>query len=340
MAGYRDSIDNEARSYAKHAEYDAANRAYTSEYGKLEDYRDGYRQGFEAGYDTGFEKRSFESAVPAGLAPRGLVTVARQSAATVQPEITATAEPSVPVIEERFVEPVTSAIVEVPTANVAPVTTSTLESAPVPVEYGTAATPITQDSSNIRKVSYQVDPEEPMIIILKDTELIIELETPLNTDTNRVGDRFTATIVSPVEISGAKIEGRVDKIVEPGRLKRRPEMNLSFDRIVISERRWSNFNAMLTEVIPVRGDNVRMVDDEGTAIGKRDLKGDGIKVGASTGAGLGLGALFGGPVGAAVGAGVGAAFGAGVVVVERGKHIKLNQNQQLRIKTVYETQIR
>jgi hypothetical protein len=42
----------------------------------------------------------------------------------------------------------------------------------------------------------------------------------------------------------------------------------------------------------------------------------------------------------AVGAGVGAAFGVGAVVIERGKHIKLNQSQQLRIKTSYETQIR
>ena len=50
-----------------------------------------------------------------------------------------------------------------------------------------------------------------------------------------------------------------------------------------------------------------------------------------------IGAIAGGPVGAAVGAGVGAAFGVGAVVIERGKHIRLNKNQQLRIKTAYET---
>jgi hypothetical protein len=53
-----------------------------------------------------------------------------------------------------------------------------------------------------------------------------------------------------------------------------------------------------------------------------------------------IGAIAGGPVGAAVGASVGAAFGVGAVVIERGKNIHLNQNQQLRIKTSYETQIR
>ena len=60
----------------------------------------------------------------------------------------------------------------------------------------------------------------------------------------------------------------------------------------------------------------------------------------ATGAGLVVGAVVGGPVGAAVGAGMGAAFGVGAVVIERGKHIKLNHNQQMRVKTAYETQIR
>ncbi|MCA1625696.1 MAG: hypothetical protein LC768_14690, partial [Acidobacteria bacterium] len=106
------------------------------------------------------------------------------------------------------------------------------------------------------------------------------------------------------------------------------------------ENRWSNFNAIVTEVLPVKGDNVRRVDTEGTVEGKSSVKSDSVKVGAIAGTGLVIGAIAGGPVGAAVGAGIGAAIGAGTVVVERGKHIKLNKSQQLRIKTSYETQIR
>ena len=70
------------------------------------------------------------------------------------------------------------------------------------------------------------------------------------------------------------------------------------------------------------------------------MKSDIIKVGASTGAGTAIGAVAGGPVGAAVGAGVGAAFGVGAVVIQRGKHIELNKNQQIRVRTGYEVQIR
>jgi hypothetical protein len=90
----------------------------------------------------------------------------------------------------------------------------------------------------------------------------------------------------------------------------------------------------------VKGDNVKSVDSEGTAIGQSSIKSDVAKVGGATGAGLVVGAVVGGPVGAAVGAGMGAAFGVGAIVIERGKHIRLNRNQQIRIKTGYETHIR
>ena len=96
----------------------------------------------------------------------------------------------------------------------------------------------------------------------------------------------------------------------------------------------------LIEVMPVKGDNISRVDNEGTAIGQSSLKSDAVKVGGATGAGAVTGAVIGGPVGAAVGAGMGAAFGVGAVVIERGKHVRLNRNQQIRIKTAYETQIR
>jgi hypothetical protein len=65
-----------------------------------------------------------------------------------------------------------------------------------------------------------------------------------------------------------------------------------------------------------------------------------VKVGAATGSGAAIGGITAGPVGAAVGAGIGAAFGVGAVVIERGKNIKLNVNQQLRVKSAFDTQIR
>ncbi len=311
MAGYRDSIDGSDQSYTRHPEYAKADRAYNKDYGTIEDYKDGYQQGFESGYDTGFGKKSFDAAIPVNIARRGI----------------AQAKPIA-------VEPVTEPIVEPTTAVSTPVVETPLATSSD--EPGTTESAPARPA--IQKVAY-VSTDDPVIIIPRDTEIILELDEAIDTERSREGDKFTARIVSPVEIAGARIEGHVDKVVKPGRLKRRSEMLLSFDRLVVSERRWTNFDAILTEVLPIKGDNVKTVDTEGTAIGKSTLKDDSIKIGVSTGAGAGIG-LLGGPVGAAVGAGVGAAFGVGAVVIDRGKHIKLNQAQQLRIKTSYETQIR
>jgi flagellar biosynthesis/type III secretory pathway protein FliH len=306
MSGYRDAIDNAVKSFEKHNEYTKADRAYSKEYGSVEDYRDGYQQGFETGYGTGFEKRAFDATIPTDLKKRGIVTVRTQTTTTAPTETVSN-----------------PAIITTPTETNAQVSENT-----------TDQTVSTKTENIITAVT------QPTVIIPTDTEIIVELLDNINTEQSREGDKFTAKVISPYELTGSIVEGRITKIQKPGKIKRRAQVLLSFDRIVMVENRWSNFNAILTEVLPTKGDNVKRVDNEGTAVGKGSIKDDSIKVGAATGTGLVVGAIVGGPVGAAVGAGLGAAFGVGAVVVERGKHIRLNKNQQLRIKTVYETQIR
>lgn len=199
----------------------------------------------------------------------------------------------------------------------------------------------TSDNVRVEPTSFKTDATGTATIVIPcDTELILELQSDLSTKASVEGERFVAKVVAPAELVGATVEGRVSKIRAPGRLKRRSELLLSFDRIVLNDHRWSNFSALLTEVMPVKGDNIKRVDVEGTAIGQSSTKGDIIKVGSTTGGGALIGGLVGGPVGVAVGAGVGAAFGVGAVVIDRGKHINLARNQQLRVKTAYETQIR
>lgn len=357
MAGYRDAIENAARSYARHGEYKSADRAYNKDYGALNDYRDGYQQGFETGYDTGYAKDSFDATIPTGLSKRGVIDVKNTVETDRAPA--RTNKPSPPLEKNVAVTPKTETKTtpdrKAETTDEPIADTTTDE--PVDADT-TAATDLTDDTqrtvSNTAGTGGNTAPtfstrNEPVrslasgdeiIIIPADTEFIIELIDEIDTQRVREGDPFRARITSPYEISGAIIEGRVAKNRPPGKIKRRAELILSFDRIIISENRWSNFNAIITEVLPVKGDNVKRVDNEGQVEGKRPYKEDGIKIGAATGTGLIIGAVVGGPVGAAVGAGVGAAFGVGAAVVERGEYIKLAENQQLRIKTAYETQIR
>lgn len=340
MSGYRDTIENAAKSYDKHSEYTKADRAYSNTYGSVEDYRDGYQQGFESGYDTGFEKRSFDATIPLNLAKRGVISTTTTLGTTTTKTTVEEKSPTETVIEtvviDKPVEPsVTDNIEGQASENAGKI--STTDSANLPTPTTTEQAPVL--TNRTENTNYEVS-SDTAILIPTETELIVELLDDINTGKNREGDRFKARVISPNELNGAIIEGRISKIQKPGRIKRRAEVLLSFDRIIFSPNRWSNFNAILTEVLPLKGDNVKRVDTEGTVEGKSSVKSDSVKIGAATGTGLVIGAIAGGPAGAAVGAGVGAAFGVGAVVVERGKHINLNKDQQLRIKSAYETQIR
>ena len=359
MSGYRDRIENATKSYTRHAEYKSADRAFNTDYGKLDSYKDGYRQGFEKGYDTGYEKESFDATIPTDLSERGLQDLTKKVettadkvstpktpiennvAVTPPPAINTNTNPST--IEAEVNTPdgevsqnsVVSNTVPKPQVNETEIESST---SPTPVAT-TVSTPKKPEINETAPVTSLANSND-IIVIPQDTELIIELVDEIDTRRVREGDSFKAKVTSPYEISGAIIEGRIAKNRRPGRLKRRAQLLLSFDRIKLSETRWSNFNAIIVEVLPVKGDNIKRVDNEGVVAGQRPYKKDGITVGASTGTGAVIGAVVGGPVGAAVGAGVGAAFGVGAAVVERGKWIRLKESQQLRIKTAYETQIR
>jgi len=321
MAGYRDSIDSLAKEITRHKEYETADRAYNKEYGSLEDYRDGYRQGFQSGYDTGFDKKTFESSVPAGLGRRGLNTP--------------------PPVNEKTVRETTPIQTSATTSNENEPTVKTTNQEAAAndnvIAPDTGQSEIDKQTV-IQKASFRMD--DGSLMISKDTEIMIELREDISTENMRQGERFTAKVIGPMELDGATVEGHIEKIQIPGRIKRTAELQLTFDRIVLSDGRWANFNGILTDITAIKGDNVRRITDEGTAIGQNSIKGDALKIGGATGAGAGVGALVGGPVGAAVGAGIGAALGIGAAVTDRGKHIRLNANQQLNVRASYDTRIR
>ena len=302
MSGYRDTTEHSARDFARHPDYQKADRVYRNEYGALEEYRDGYQQGFEAGYNSGFDRREFDSALPANLSRRAAekLVLPPSVESSVRDNRTNIGGNSAPILQENPAQPNT----QPPTANLNPAS------------------------------------GQPTIIIPTNTEIIVEMLADVSTENSREGDSFLARIVAPEEIKGAIIEGRVAKIKRPGRVTGNAELQLSFSRIVVNETRWANFNAIVIEALSLKGNNIKAIDEEGTVTGKSSLKSDAVKVGAATGTGAVVGAIAGGPVGAAIGAAVGGAFGVGGVLVSRGKEINLAQGQQIRVRTNFESQIR
>ena len=70
QAGVTDRANNAAREFRNKTEYEQGDRAYNSNYGTLEEYRDGYRQAFEVGYNAAFDRKPFDSTIPADLKRR------------------------------------------------------------------------------------------------------------------------------------------------------------------------------------------------------------------------------------------------------------------------------
>jgi hypothetical protein len=170
-----------------------------------------------------------------------------------------------------------------------------------------------------------------------NTVLRVELLTNLSTDATQSGDRFEARVVEPVDYQGAMIEGHVTRVKRPGKIKGNAELQLAFDKISFNNR-WTEFRAQVIEVVDMGGSgDVGEVDEEGGVKGKDKTKDDVAKIGSSAGVGAIIGAIFGGGKGAAIGAAIGGAIGTGGVLTSRGKDIRLDHGQHLRIRTATET---
>ena len=67
QAGLTDAAANAPREFRNKTEYGRADRAYSPNWGSLDDYQNGYRQGFGVGYDAGYDHKPFDSTIPADL---------------------------------------------------------------------------------------------------------------------------------------------------------------------------------------------------------------------------------------------------------------------------------
>jgi len=176
------------------------------------------------------------------------------------------------------------------------------------------------------------------VLIPRDSVLVIELQSSLSTDVSRQGDPFQARVVSPSEFAGAMIEGRVSRVKRSGRVKGSSQLQLSFNSIRMEDGRTSPFSATVTEIVDM-GNDRGTVDSEGGVKGRDNTKDDITRVGASAGVGAILGAILGGGHGAAIGAAIGGSVGTAGVLTSRGKDLRLEHGQQLKIRTANETRI-
>jgi hypothetical protein len=175
------------------------------------------------------------------------------------------------------------------------------------------------------------------LAIPRNTVLALELLTPVSTDASQRGDRIQARVVEPAEFAGYIVDGHISQVKRPGKTKGVAQLQLSFDQIRSNDNRVAQLHAELIEIAPLGGGNEPEVDSEGGVKGPSSTKDDVTKVGAATGVGAIIGAIAGGGKGAAIGAIIGGGAGTAGVMTQRGKDIRLDRGQHLKIRTSTDT---
>jgi hypothetical protein len=181
-----------------------------------------------------------------------------------------------------------------------------------------------RDRERDRRVSASLDVPE-------DTELRIQLTTPIDTKTNRVGDTFSAKVLMPSAYEGATVDGHIASVNRSGRVSGKTELSLAFDNITLPDGRRAPLEADLVRVI--ESENVKKVDEEGQVESGSRTKDSTVRGGVGATAGAIIGGIAGGAKGAILGAIIGGAAGVGTVYVEGNKDLILDRGTEMVIRT-------
>jgi hypothetical protein len=136
------------------------------------------------------------------------------------------------------------------------------------------------------------------MVIPSGTPLHVRIDQSIDTDRNRAGDRFSATLSQPVQRNGrvlipagTRFSGHVANAAASGRMKGRAHLGLVLDSFHLNGR---EYHIATTSV-----------DRASSSHKKRN----GWLIGGGAGLGSALGAIAGGGAGALIGAGAGAGAG-------------------------------
>ncbi|MBC7796928.1 MAG: hypothetical protein H7Z37_08655, partial [Pyrinomonadaceae bacterium] len=152
-------------------------------------------------------------------------------------------------------------------------------------------------------------------IVADNTALTAVLNETISTKNAKEKDRFTMTVQTPSQYTGAIIEGYVSNITRSGKLLGRASMTFNFERIKLTNDETYNF-AGFVQTMKTKSGEVINVDTEGAAQGGNQTTQTATRAGIGTAAGAVIGGITGGTKGAILGAVIGASAGAGSVYIQ------------------------
>ncbi len=161
----------------------------------------------------------------------------------------------------------------------------------------------------------------------------LRMNQSLNSATSRMGDRFKATVVTPVYASGvavvpagSTIEGRVTSSVPARSRGREGQLAVAFDTLVLPDGTRHQLDGVLTEL---QDDRRGEVDAENEVSGRSSEKRNIGYIGGGTAGGAILGGVMGGAKGAGIGAILGAGAGVAGVMLTKGNEAELRGGTEL-----------
>ena len=189
-----------------------------------------------------------------------------------------------------------------------------------PVAGAPAKTPATAPATAAAKTpSYaERSGSTQRVTVPAGTRLLVRMIDSMDSDTNKVGDKFRASLESDLVVDGTVVApkgtdvyGRLSEAQEAGRIAGKSQLKLELTDILI--------NQQLQPI--VTGD----YEVSGKSRGADTAK----KVGGGAALGAIIGAIAGGGKGAAIGAGVGAGAGTAIQVLTKGEQVKVPSETML-----------
>jgi type IV secretion system protein VirB10 len=165
----------------------------------------------------------------------------------------------------------------------------------------------------------------------------LRMNQTITSEKSRLGDRFKATVVTPVYADGVEvvpagsiIEGRVTRSTPARSRGREGEIGVAFDTLVVPDGKKYQIDGALTEL---QDEDHGEVDAENEVSGRSSDKRKVTYVGGGAAGGAILGGIIGGGKGAGIGAAVGAGAGVAGILFTKGNEAQLRSGTELGMTT-------
>ena len=199
-----------------------------------------------------------------------------------------------------------------------------------------ASSPVVAQESPAPQSAASAAKSANTITIPAGTKVPLVLKHAVTTKSARVGDGIYLQTSFPITVNdkiiippGTYVQGVIDEIKRPGRLKGRAQVLFHFTTLIFPNGYTVSIPGSVESVPGMETSKVK--DKEGTVEAEGQKGQDAGTVAATTGTGAVIGALSQGSKGAGIGAGIGAAAGLATVLFTRGNDIRMEAGSTVEI---------